>query len=97
MSSRIAFIGLGHMGGPIALNLAKAGHQLSVFDLVPAAIKTLTDAGATAAASAAEAVKGAEVVITMLPASKHVEGLYLGDNGLLKSIAQGTQIGRAHV
>ena len=92
MSSRIAFIGLGHMGGPMALNLVKAGHQLSVFDLVPAAIKTLTDAGATAASSAAEAVKDAEVVITMVPASKHVEGLYLGDNGLLTSIEKGTLV-----
>ncbi|MDN5843647.1 MAG: 3-hydroxyisobutyrate dehydrogenase [Alcaligenaceae bacterium] len=92
MSSRIAFIGLGHMGGPMALNLVKAGHQLLVFDLVPEAIKTLTDAGATAAGSAAEAVKDAEVVITMLPASKHVEGLYLGEDGLLKSIAKGTLV-----
>ncbi len=84
--SRIAFIGLGHMGGPMALNLVKAGHQLSVFDLVPAAVQTLVDAGAQAASSAAQAVKDAEVVISMLPASKHVEGLYLGEHGLLSSI-----------
>lgn len=84
--SRIAFIGLGHMGGPMALNLVKAGHQLSVFDLVPAAVQTLVDAGAQAASSAAEAVKDAEIVISMLPASKHVEGLYLGEHGLLSSI-----------
>lgn len=84
--SRIAFIGLGHMGGPMALNLVKAGHQLSVFDLVPAAVQTLVDAGAQAASSAAEAVKDAEIVISMLPASKHVEGLYLGEHGLLSFI-----------
>lgn len=84
--SRIAFIGLGHMGGPMALNLVKAGHDLVVFDLVPAAIKTLTDAGAQAAGTAKEAVKNAEVVISMLPASQHVEGLYLGDTDLLAHI-----------
>ncbi|UDG77839.1 3-hydroxyisobutyrate dehydrogenase [Achromobacter sp. 77] len=84
--SSIAFIGLGNMGAPMALNLVKAGHSLKVFDLVPAAIKLLTDAGATAAASASEAVQGAEVVISMLPASKHVEGLYL-DQDLLGKIS----------
>ncbi len=90
--SRIAFIGLGHMGSPMALNLVKAGHELVVFDLVPAAIKVLVDAGASAAASAPAAVKDAEVVISMLPASKHVEGLYLGEAGLLTQIAANTLI-----
>ena len=84
--SQIAFIGLGNMGAPMALNLLKAGHQLSVFDLVPAAVKTLTDAGAKSATSASEAVKGADVVVSMLPASQHVEALYLGDSGLLAYI-----------
>lgn len=92
MSNHIAFIGLGHMGGPMALNLIKAGHHLRVFDLVPAALKVLADGGAQACGTAAEAVEGAEVVITMLPASKHVEGLYLGDGGLLESIATGTLV-----
>ena len=82
--SSIAFIGLGNMGAPMALNLVKAGHSLKVYDLAPAAVKTLTDAGAKAAASAADAVQGAEVVISMLPASKHVEGLYLGEDLLGK-------------
>ncbi|PLC51053.1 3-hydroxyisobutyrate dehydrogenase [Pollutimonas subterranea] len=90
--SRIAFIGLGHMGGPMALNLVKAGHELTVFDLVPAAIKTLVDAGASEARSAQEAVGNAEVVISMLPASKHVEGLYLGEAGLLDQIAANTLV-----
>jgi len=90
--SSIAFIGLGHMGAPMAQNLLKAGHALTVFDLVPAAVKMLADSGAKAAASAAEAVKDAQVVITMLPASKHVEGLYLGDDGLLQAIAPGTLV-----
>ncbi|MFT0531802.1 3-hydroxyisobutyrate dehydrogenase [Castellaniella hirudinis] len=92
MSSTIAFIGLGHMGGPMAQNLIKAGHTLTVFDLVPAALQAATDAGARAAASAAEAVAGADVVVSMLPASRHVEGLYLGDEGLLATIAQGTLV-----
>jgi 3-hydroxyisobutyrate dehydrogenase len=85
--SRIAFIGLGHMGGPMAANLLKAGHELCVFDLVPAAVEAAVALGARAAADAAEAVRGAEVVISMLPASRHVEGLYLGDDGLLARIA----------
>jgi len=84
--SHIAFIGLGNMGAPMALNLLRAGHELTVFDLVPAAVKTLTDAGAKSAANASEAVQGADVVVSMLPASQHVESLYLGDKGLLAHI-----------
>src|SRR5690606_21512719 len=83
--SSIAFIGLGNMGAPMANNLIKAGHQLAVFDLVPGAVNSLADAGARAAASAADAVKAAEIVVTMLPASKHVESLYL-DSDLLGAI-----------
>jgi len=82
--SKIAFIGLGNMGGPMASNLLKAGHHVTVFDLVEKSIQTLTDQGAQRARSAAQAVENAEFVITMLPASKHVESLYLGENGLLK-------------
>jgi 3-hydroxyisobutyrate dehydrogenase len=83
--SKIAFIGLGHMGSPMALNLVRAGHDLVVFDLALASVKTLVNAGARAADSASQAVRGADIVITMLPASKHVEGLYLGD-GLIDEI-----------
>ena len=90
--SRIAFIGLGNMGGPMAANLLKAGHALSVFDLVPAAVAAAVAAGAHAAASAADAVTDAEVVISMLPASRHVEGLYLGDDGLLGKIPAGALV-----
>ena len=86
--SRIAFIGLGNMGAPMAQNLLKAGHSLCVFDLVASAVKSLSDAGATAAASAVDAVKGADFVVSMLPASVHVESLYLGESGLLKHIAK---------
>ncbi|ODS91200.1 MAG: 3-hydroxyisobutyrate dehydrogenase [Comamonas sp. SCN 65-56] len=92
---QIAFIGLGHMGGPMAINLHKAGHNVQAFDLVPAACETAKAAGVQIAASSEAAVKGAEVVISMLPASHHVEGLYLGhggSGGLLAHIAQGTLV-----
>ena len=81
--SKIAFIGLGNMGAPMAINLVKAGHSLQVFDLFEQPMLTLVEQGAQRALSAAQAVVGAEVVITMLPASKHVEALYLGPDGLL--------------
>jgi len=90
--SRIAFIGLGNMGGPMAANLAKAGHAVRVFDLVPAAVQAAVDAGATAASSALDTLTGAEIVISMLPASRHVEGVYLGDDGLLADIPGGALV-----
>jgi 3-hydroxyisobutyrate dehydrogenase len=77
--AKIAFIGLGHMGGGMAPNLAKAGHEVRAFDLVPEAVKHAAQGGCTAAKSAAEAVKDADVVITMLPASKHVRSVYEND------------------
>ncbi|MFW3613326.1 3-hydroxyisobutyrate dehydrogenase [Billgrantia antri] len=75
---KIAFIGLGNMGAPMALNLVKAGHEVSVYDLVDAAMRRLEEAGARAAASAQDATNGAEVVISMLPAGQHVRRLYMG-------------------
>ena len=86
---KVAFIGLGNMGAPMALNLLKAGYPLSVFDLVPSALKALADAGAVAAATAAEAVRDADVVVSMLPASAHVHKLYLGEGGLLAAAKPG--------
>ena len=77
--ARIAFIGLGHMGGGMAPNLVKAGHEVRAFDLVPQAVQHATDGGCTPAASAGDAVKGAEVVITMLPAAKHVRAVFNDD------------------
>ncbi|MGE8496364.1 MAG: 3-hydroxyisobutyrate dehydrogenase [Pseudomonas sp.] len=88
----IAFIGLGHMGLPMARNLLKAGHELRVFDLVQSAMQELAAEGAQATTSAQEAVTGTEVVISMLPASRHVEGLYLGDKGLLAALKPGTLV-----
>ncbi|BBB61971.1 3-hydroxyisobutyrate dehydrogenase [Undibacterium sp. KW1] len=90
--SKIAFIGLGNMGAPMALNLLKAGYPLTVFDLSPVALKTLADAGALAAGNAKQAIEGADIVISMLPASRHVESLYLGDDGILAHIASGALI-----
>ncbi|MFZ6756909.1 3-hydroxyisobutyrate dehydrogenase [Undibacterium sp. Ji50W] len=90
--SKIAFIGLGNMGAPMALNLLKAGYPLTVFDLSPAALKTLADAGALAASNARQAIEGADIVISMLPASRHIESLYLGDAGILAHIADGAII-----
>lgn len=84
---KIGFIGLGNMGGPMALNLVKAGHQLSVFDLVPASVQKLTEAGAKAFASPAEvAAQDIDILVTMLPASAHVRSVYLGENGILSTV-----------
>jgi len=79
----VAFIGLGNMGGPMARNLIAANHQVTVFDLVPQACADLEAAGAAVASSTKEAVIGAQYVVSMLPAGKHVAGVYLGEDGLL--------------
>lgn len=74
--TRIAFIGLGNMGGGMAANLAKAGHDVRAFDLSPDALDRAKAAGCLPAASAGEAADGAEAVVTMLPAGTHVEAVY---------------------
>ena len=74
--TRIAFIGLGNMGGGMATNQAKAGHEVSAFDLSKAAVDKAAAAGCASAASTAAAVKDADVVITMLPAGQHVRAVY---------------------
>jgi 3-hydroxyisobutyrate dehydrogenase len=84
---KIAFLGLGHMGLPMAKNLLAAGHQLSGFDVVPAAVEAASAAGIAVAASANDAVVGAEVVITMFPSGKHVLDAYRG--GLLAAAPAG--------
>ena len=88
--AEIGFLGLGNMGGPMAANLIKAGHKLRAFDISPDAVAKLAAAGASAASSATEAVKGAEAVITMLPAGQHVRETYLGPNGIIAAAAPGT-------
>src|SRR3954468_6682235 len=77
--AKIAFIGLGHMGGGMAPNLAKAGHDVHAFDLVPEAVEHAVGKGCTAASSTAGAARDADVVITMLPAAKHVRAVYEQD------------------
>ncbi len=91
--SNIGFIGLGNMGAPMAANLVAAGHQLKVFDLVPALMESAT--GSEASASAIEAATGADIVISMLPAGEHVRGLYIGQEGhegLIESLDPDTTI-----
>ncbi|AXN33196.1 MULTISPECIES: 3-hydroxyisobutyrate dehydrogenase [Vibrio] len=92
--STIAFIGLGNMGGPMAENLLAAGLKVQVFDLMPEAVKKLESAGAVAAPTVEDAVKGADTVVTMLPAGEHVRAVYLGDHsggvGLLNMVEDGT-------
>jgi 3-hydroxyisobutyrate dehydrogenase len=83
---RIGFIGLGNMGAPMAANLVKAGHAVTGYDLNPAALDALRQAGGQTAASAAEAVRGAEVVITMLPAGEHVREVLLHQGGLIEAV-----------
>jgi len=86
--TRIAFLGLGHMGLPMAVNLVRAGHDVHGFDLVPAAIDAARAAGIPVASSGADAVADAEVVITMFPAGKHVITAYRDE--LLAAAPSGT-------
>lgn len=81
--ANIGFIGLGNMGGPMAANLVKAGHVVTGYDLNPASLDALAKAGGHVAASAREAVAGAAVVITMLPAGEHVREVFLHQGGII--------------
>jgi 3-hydroxyisobutyrate dehydrogenase len=87
-TTTVAFIGLGNMGGPMALNLIKEGFSVVCFDLQTSLTQPLVDAGATAATTAIEAVNGANFVISMLPSGAIVESLYIHDTKLLDHIAQ---------
>lgn len=95
----IAFLGLGHMGGPMAVNLVKAGYTVTGYDVVPAALEAARAHGIATADTAAEAVAGAAVVLTMLPSGKHLLDAYRGtpggpgqqsQDGLLAAAAPGT-------
>lgn len=89
----IGFIGLGNMGAPMAHNLLKAGHQLSVFDLNAAAVENVVGAGALPVDSPTAIAQGnAELIITMLPAAAHVKSVYLGENGLIASSREGVML-----
>jgi 3-hydroxyisobutyrate dehydrogenase len=85
----IAFIGLGNMGGPMTANLVKAGHKVVAFDLVAASRDQAKADGAAIAESSVAAVKGADTVITMLPAGKHVLSVW---NDVLPSMTKGALI-----
>jgi 3-hydroxyisobutyrate dehydrogenase len=89
----VAFLGLGHMGGPMAVNLVRAGYTVAGFDVVPAALDAARANGVPVAASAAEAAAGADVVLTMFPSGRHVLDAYQGSasgQGLLAAAARGT-------
>ena len=88
--ARIGFIGLGNMGLPMALNLIKAGHQVEGVDLNPGAIEKLKAAGGSNAELAKVAAARCDVVITMLPAGKHVREVYLGAGGIVENANPGT-------
>ena len=83
---KIGFIGLGNMGGPMACNLLKAQYEVAVYDIVPSLLESISEQGGIACKSAAEVLCGADLVISMLPASQHVESLYLGDEGIMPLI-----------
>ncbi len=92
MAKRIGFVCLGTMGLPMARNLLRAGHRLRAFDLDPARARMLADVGGATASSACDAARGAEVVITMLPASRHVEEAVLGSGGVLEGLEPGATL-----
>ena len=92
MTINIAFIGLGNMGGPMAVNLHKAGFKVTATDLSADARARVAAEGVSVVDSAVLAVSGADVVISMLPASRHVEGLYLGEGGLLATLAASVRV-----
>lgn len=88
--STIAFIGLGNMGGGMAANLVRAGHDVQAFDLSEAALAKAVKAGCTASSCVLEAIQGTDVVITMLPAGQHVRGVYLGPDGIIENAETGS-------
>jgi 3-hydroxyisobutyrate dehydrogenase len=78
------------MGGPMAQNLIKDGHEVKAFDLVGQTLSRIVNAGAAQASSPADAASGVEAVVTMLPAGRHVSDVYTGSGGVLASIDSGT-------
>lgn len=86
---KVGFIGIGVMGGPMALNILKGGHELTVFDRSAEAVARLTAAGAKAASSPREVGEASEIVVTMLPEPQHVEEVVLGADGIAKGMRKG--------
>lgn len=89
---RVAFIGLGNMGGPMAANLVKAGHDVVGVDLSEDAKAAFVAVGGRTASSAAEAVRNAQAVVSMLPAGKHVRAVYMSEDGILANVPKGAII-----
>lgn len=87
--AKVGFIGLGVMGAPMALNILKGGHTLSVFDLNPDAVQRLVEAGATACATPREVGAASDFVVTMLPEPHHVDGAILGKDGVAQGLPKG--------
>lgn len=87
---RIGFIGLGNMGGPMALNVLKAGHTMVVTDLRREAAKPHLDLGATWAGSPKEVARASEIVFTSLPGPREVEAVTMGSGGILEGATRGT-------
>jgi 3-hydroxyisobutyrate dehydrogenase len=86
---KIGFIGTGAMGRPMLANLVRKGHGVCAYDVAESALAAAVKLGATRAPSAADAARGAELVITMLPSSSHAESVYLGAGGVLEGVAAG--------
>lgn len=89
---KVGFIGLGIMGKPMSLNLIKAGYSLVVMDRNPVVLEQLVAAGASVANSPADVARQAEVIITMLPNSPHVQEVVLGENGIAEGAKPGTVV-----
>jgi 4-hydroxybutyrate dehydrogenase/sulfolactaldehyde 3-reductase len=90
--SKVSFIGLGAMGQPMASNIVRKGTALTVYDIDAARMESVVALGATVAASVADAVAGAEIVITMLPATQHVEQVVTGPDGVLANLSKGSLV-----
>jgi 3-hydroxyisobutyrate dehydrogenase len=88
--AKVGFVGLGHMGSPMARNLVKAGHSLQVFDLSEEAMNIAVQFGAKRCASLQEAAKGVDFVVTMVPTGKETRAVYLGPNGIIANATAGT-------
>ena len=85
----VAFIGVGAMGRPMLANVLKKGFTATVYDIVPAALDAAVKLGAKPAASAADAAKAGDIVVTIVPSASHVEAVYLGKGGVLEGVAPG--------
>ncbi len=91
----IGFIGLGNMGGPMAANLIKAGHNVTAFDLNQSVLNELASKGAHSAENANACATNADILISMLPAGKHVKSPHLGnkhDRGLITVLSKNTLV-----